>query len=69
MAAKGGTLAEMAGDLLELLDAEREVHGRPRDYGAVSRRLLRQASAFGQRAPESLARPPSSKVAAGLFRR
>jgi integrase len=56
MAAKGGTLAEIAaGDFLELLDAEREVHGRPRDYSAVSWRLLRQAGAFGPRAPESLA--------------
>ena len=56
MAAKGGTLAEIAaGDFLELLDAERAVHGRPRDYSAVSWRLMRQAGAFGQRAPESLA--------------
>jgi integrase len=56
MAAKGGALAEIAaGDFLELLDAEREVHGRPRDYSAVSWRLLRQAGAFGKRAPESLA--------------
>ena len=56
MAAKGGTLAEIAaGDFPELLDAERAVHGRPRDYSAVSWRLMRQAGAFGQRAPESLA--------------
>ena len=56
MAAKGGALAEIAaGDFLELLDAEREVHGRPRDYSAVSWRLLRQAGAFGQRAPQTLA--------------
>jgi len=56
MAAKGGTLAEIAaGDFLELLDAEREIHGRPRDYSAVSWRLLRQAGAFGPRAPQSLA--------------
>ena len=56
MAAKGGTLAEIAaGDFLELLDAEREVHGRRRDYSAVSWRLLRQAGAFGPEAPESLA--------------
>jgi hypothetical protein len=56
MAAKGGTLAEVAaGDFLELLDAERQVHGRPRDYSAVSWRLLRQAGAFGPRAPGSLA--------------
>jgi hypothetical protein len=56
MAAKGGMLAETAaGDFLELLDAEREVHGRPRDYSAVSWRLLRQAGAFGPRAPGSLA--------------
>ena len=49
-------LAEIAaGDFLKLLEAEREVHGRPRDYSAVSWRLLRQAGAFGQRAPESLA--------------
>jgi hypothetical protein len=55
-AAKGGTLAEIAaGDFLELLDAEREVHGRPRDYRAVSWRLLRQVGAFGQRAPQTLA--------------
>src|SRR6266568_3051798 len=56
MAAKGGTLAEIAaGDFLELLDAERAARGRPRDYSAVSWRLMRQAGAFGQRAPESLA--------------
>ena len=56
MAAKGGTLAETAaGDFLELLDAEREARGSPRDYSAVSWRLLRQAGAFGPRAPESLA--------------
>jgi integrase len=56
MAAKGGTLAEIAaGDFLELLDAERQIHGRPRDYSAVSWRLLRQAGAFGPRAPQSLA--------------
>jgi hypothetical protein len=56
MAAKGGMLAEIAaGDFLELLDAEREIHGRPRDYSAVSWRLLRQAGAFGPPAPQSLA--------------
>jgi hypothetical protein len=56
MAAKGGTLAEIAvGDFLELLDAEREARGRPRDYSAVSWRLLRQAGAFGPQAPQSLA--------------
>jgi len=56
LAAKGGTLAEIgAGDFLELLDAEREIHGRPCDYSAVSWRLLRQVGAFGQRTPESLA--------------
>jgi integrase len=56
MAAKGGTLTEIAaGDFLELLDAEREARSRTRDYSAVSWRLLRQAGAFGPRAPELLA--------------
>ena len=56
VAAKGGTLADvMPGDFLELLDAERQVHGRPRDYSAVSWRLLRQAGAFGPDAPGTLA--------------
>lgn len=48
MAAKGGTLAEIAaGDFLELLDAERAARSRTRDYSAVSWRLLRRAGAFG----------------------
>jgi integrase len=56
VAAKGGVLAEVtAGDFLELLDAERGFRGRPADYSAVSWRLLRQAGAFGQHAPGSLA--------------
>lgn len=56
MAAKGGTLAEIvAGDFLELLDAEREARSRTRDYSAVSWRLLRQAGAFGPRSPGLLA--------------
>jgi integrase len=56
VAANGGTLADvMPGDFLELLDAERQVHGRPRDYSAVSWRLLRQAGAFGPHAPGTLA--------------
>jgi hypothetical protein len=56
VAANGGTLAEvLPGDFLELLDAERQVHGRPRDYSAVSWRLLCQAGAFGPHAPGTLA--------------
>jgi hypothetical protein len=56
VAAKGGTLADVtAGDFLELLDAEREDRGRPRDYSAVSWRLLQQAGAFGPHAPAALA--------------
>jgi hypothetical protein len=56
VAAKGGTLADvMPGDFLELLDAERQVHGQARDYSAVSWRLLRQAGAFGPHAPGTLA--------------
>jgi len=56
VAAKGGTLADvLPGDFLELLDAERQVYGRPRDYSAVSWRLLRQAGAFGPGAPGTLA--------------
>jgi hypothetical protein len=56
VAANGGTLTDvMPGDFLELLDAERQVHGRPRDYSAVSWRLLRQAGAFGPHAPGTLA--------------
>jgi len=56
VAAKGGALADVtAGDFLELLDAERHGHGRPRDYSAVSWRLLRQAGAFGPHAPGTLA--------------
>ena len=55
-AAKGGTLADVRpGDFLELLEAERQVHGRSRDYSAVSWRLLRQAGAFGPGAPGTLA--------------
>jgi hypothetical protein len=56
VAAKGGVLADvMPGDFLELLDAERQVHGRPRDDSAMSWRLLRQAGAFGPQAPATLA--------------
>jgi integrase len=56
VAAKGGTLTDVRpGDFLELLDAERQVHGRPRDYSAASWRLLHQAGAFGPGAPATLA--------------
>jgi hypothetical protein len=55
-AAKGGTLANVVpGDFLELLDVERQIADRPRDYSAVSWRLLHQTGAFGQHAPGSLA--------------
>jgi hypothetical protein len=56
VAAKGGTLAGVtAGDFLELLDAERQGHGRPHDHSAVSWRLLRQAGVIDPDAPGSLA--------------
>lgn len=56
VAAKGGVLAEVtAGDLLELLDVETAVDGRPRDYSAVSWRLLHRLGAFGPDAPAGLA--------------
>jgi Phage integrase family len=55
-AAKGGTLADIVpGDFLELLDVERQIADRPRDYSAVSWRLLQQTGVFGPHAPGTLA--------------
>ncbi len=55
VAAKGGTLADVVpGDFLELLDVERQIADRPRDYSAVTWRLLHQTGVFGQHAPASL---------------
>ena len=56
VAAKGGTLNEVtAGDFLQLLDVESGISGRPRDYSAVSWRLLHQIGVFGPGAPAALA--------------
>lgn len=56
VAAKGGTLHDVTvGDLLELLDAEAQIYGRPRDYSAISWRMLHQLGVFGPDAPASLA--------------
>ncbi len=55
VAAKGGTLNDItAGDFLELLDVETDIDG-PRDYSAVSWRLLHGLGAFGANAPTALA--------------
>lgn len=56
VAAKGGTLNDVTvGDFLELLDIETDIDGRPRDYSAVSWRLLRGLGVFGSGAPTALA--------------
>lgn len=56
IAAKGGTLNDVtAGDLLELMDVETDLDGRPRDYGAVSWRLLHGLGVFGADTPAALA--------------
>jgi Phage integrase family len=56
VAAKGGTLNDVtAGDVLGLLEVESQIAGRPRDYSAVSWRLLRQLGVLGADAPASLA--------------
>jgi len=44
-----------AGDVLELLDTETQVDGRPRDYRAVSWRLLHTLGVFGADPPHTLA--------------
>ncbi len=56
VAAKGGTLADAtAGDFLQLLDVETGLDGRPRDYSALSWRLLHQIGVFGPGTPAGLA--------------
>ncbi|MGH3738947.1 MAG: tyrosine-type recombinase/integrase [Micromonosporaceae bacterium] len=56
VAAEGGTLNDVtAGDVLELLDVETQVDRRPRDYSAVSWRLLHRLGILGADAPASLA--------------
>ena len=51
IAAKGGVLADITiGDVLEVLDAERDVRAR-RDSGAATFRVLREMGIFGPGVP------------------
>ncbi|MGV9870162.1 tyrosine-type recombinase/integrase [Rhodococcus koreensis] len=55
VAAKGGTLADVTvGDVLELLDAERDVHTKPSIGTTVFYRMLRTMGIFGDTAPATL---------------
>jgi integrase len=55
MAAKGGLLSEITvGDVVELLDAEAEVHGRTGDGSTLFYRTLHEMGVFGHEAPSTL---------------